>query len=107
MTITWAKAIEQFYKGCRENWIPNDGEDTVTLTEVWIIKHKDAKAVKWAPWPWIPKAKLYSLPHNTLVYLDWYWFQKAWFLRQHSVDYNKGTLRIVSVSHFKRWIEEL
>lgn len=107
MTITWAEAIEKFYKICREKWIPFESEDTVTLTKVWIIKHEDATAVKWAPWPWIPKEKLYSLPHDTLVYLDWYWFQTAWFLRKYSVDYNKGTLCIVAVGHFKRSIEEL
>ncbi len=107
MTNTWKRAIEQFYEWCRKFWIPIEDEEKVTLTKVWIITRKECIPVKWAPWPWISKEKLYSLPYDTLVYLSWYWFQKAWFLREHSVDYNNRTLRIVRVGDFKKSLEEL
>ena len=74
---------------------------------IWIIKPEETTSVRWAPWPWIPKKKLNSLPHDALVYLNWYWFQTAWFLQQHSVDYKNGTLRIINVGTLKKTVEEL
>lgn len=83
-------------------WMENE-----VKRQIWIIRPEETTSVRWAPWPWIPKEKLNSLPRDALVYLNWYWFQTAWFLQQHSVDYRNGTLLIINVSTFKKTVEEL
>ena len=75
------------------------------IRNIWIIRPEDQIHFTMCPWFWLHKNILNLLSSETLLYLEWRWFQTVWNIKKKNIS--ASDCLIIRYDTLKKSIEEL
>ena len=73
--------------------------------EIWIIRPEDKVHFIMCPWFWLYKEKLNLFSPDSLIYVEWHWYQTIWNIKKKNISMSDCI--IVRYDFLKKNIEEL
>ncbi len=75
------------------------------IRNIWIIRPEDKIHFIMCPWFWLRKNILNLLSSETLLYVEWSWYQTVWNIKKKNIS--ASDCLILRYDTLKKSIEEL